>query len=325
MTTLTDLRYRNVVDVPELQLDATGRTVIFGPNGAGKTTLLRILAGRLPGPALDSSYLPQRPYLFRGSAGRNLGLGLTSEQAARARTLIERFGLSPRVLRRRARTLSGGERQRLVLARTIAHDAPWVLLDEPLAALDVQDRMDVARELVAALTGRGAVIVTHDRDVAAALGDKVAVMVDGAVRQAGPVAEVFALPASEQIASVIGTANVIHGQRSGSIHPLVALDVGGVEIWGIGSLEAGSQGRALFGAEAVTVYLGAAATGSAQNHWSGTVAQIRSLDRLLEVVVDVGVRVVALITPGAQAALDLHPGREVTVAVKATAVRVVPA
>ena len=168
-------------------------------------------------------------------------------------------------------------------------------------------------------------IVTHDRDVAVALGDSVAVMIDGEIQQVGSVAEVFALPATERVASVIGTANVLDGRRSGLIHPLVALDVGGVEVWGIGSLPAGSPGRALFGAEAVTVYEGSAVTGSAQNHWSGTVVEIRHSDRLIEVIVDVGVRVVALITPGAQAALELRQGSTVTVAVKATAVRIVPA
>ncbi|HZJ47765.1 MAG TPA: TOBE domain-containing protein, partial [Acidimicrobiia bacterium] len=73
------------------------------------------------------------------------------------------------------------------------------------------------------------------------------------------------------------------------------------------------------------IYGGAAATGSAQNHWNGTVTDIRHVDRLLEIIVDVGVRIVALITPGAQTALDLKPGTRVTVAVKATAVRIVPA
>jgi len=321
---LTNLRYGSVVTVPELILDPNGKAVIFGPNGAGKTTLLRMLAGRLPGPALETAYLPQRPYLFRGSAGHNLGLGLSSEQAARARQLVERFGLAPEVLRRPSGTLSGGERQRLVLARTIARPEPWVLLDEPLAALDVRDRMDVAHELVAALDDRGVVIVTHDRDVAVAMGDSVAVMIDGAIQQVGPVSEVFALPATERVASVIGTANVLEGRTSGSVHPLVALDLGSVEVWGMGSLPSGSSARALFGAEAVTIYGGAAKTGSAQNHWRGRVVDLRQVDRLIEVVVDVGVRVVALITPGAQAMLDLHSGSEVTVAVKATAVRIVP-
>jgi len=321
---LTNLRYGSVVTVSELTLDPNGRAVIFGPNGAGKTTLLRMLAGRLPGPVLETAYLPQRPYLFRGSAGHNLGLGLSSEQAARARQLVERFGLSPDVLRRASGTLSGGERQRLVLARTIARPEPWVLLDEPLAAIDARDRMDVAQELVASLDRRGVVIVTHDREVAVAMGDSVAVMIDGEIRQVGPVAEVFALPATERVASVIGTANVLEGRTSGAIHPLVALDLGGIEVWGIGSLPSDSSARALFGAEAVTIYGGVAKTGSAQNRWSGTVIELRQVDRLLEVIVDVGVRVVALITPGAQAALELRSGSEVTVAVKATAVRIVP-
>lgn len=324
-----DLRFPedgSIVSVERLSIEAGGRLVIFGPNGAGKTTLLRLLAGVLPGgPTLAAAYQPQHSHVFRGSAGWNLGLGLDPEQAAWARTLADRFGLDPALYEGPARALSGGERQRLSLARTLARPEPWVLLDEPLAALDVADRMTVAGALVDSLNGKGAIIVTHDREEAAVLGERVAVMVGGTIAQEGPVAEVFSLPVDDRVARAVGVANVLDGVAVRTEGPLCSVRVGPLHVWGLGELQDGAGARVLFGAEAVTLFPGHdAAAGSARNRWSGTVAVLRETGRLTEVIVDVGSPIAALITPGSREALDLAPGAPVTLTVKATAVRVVP-
>ncbi len=324
-----NLRYPedgSIVSVDRLSIEPGGRLVIFGPNGAGKTTLLRILAGILPGgPPIAAAYQPQHSHVFRGSAGWNLSLGLDLEQTVWARTLADRFGLGPEVYLDPARALSGGERQRLSLARTLARPEPWVLLDEPLAALDVADRMDVAAALVASLNGKGAIVVTHDRDEAAILGERVAVMVEGAIVQEGPVAEVFSLPADDRVARAVGVANVLDGIAGLSEDPLWAVQVGPLHVWGMGDLVEGRPARVLFGAEAVTLFPGHDATaGSARNRWPGHVAAIRETGRLVEVIVDAGVSVAALITPGSREALRLAPDMPVTLTVKATAVRVIP-
>lgn len=324
-----NLRYPadgSIISVERLSVEAGGRLVVFGPNGAGKTTMLRVLAGVLPGgPPMAAAYQPQHSHLFRGSAGWNLGLGLDPEQTAWARTLADRFGLDPDVYLDPARSLSGGERQRLSLARTLARPEPWVLLDEPLAALDVADRMSVASALVGSLNGKGAIIVTHDREEAAVLGERVAVMVDGAVIQEGPVAEVFSLPADDRVAKAVGVANVLDGLAGASEGPLSSVMVGPLHVWGMGDLAEGSSARVLFGAEAVTLFPGHDATaGSARNRWPGRVSALRETGRLIEVIVDAGSPIAALITPGSREALHLAPGVPVTLTVKATAVRVVP-
>ncbi len=314
-----------ILDLAGLEVEVGERLVVFGPNGAGKTTLLRLLAGTLPGgPAPPVAYLPQSPYLFRGSAGWNLGLGLDAEQAARARSLADRFGVGELVLEP-ARLLSGGERQRVALARVLARPEQWVLLDEPLAPIDSRDRPAIAAQIVEALGGRGAVIVTHDRDDAAALGTSMAVLVEGRLLQRGPVAEVFSLPVSTDVASVVGIGNVWEGDVVVVEDPRVAVDVAGLVVWGVGEARLKARARALFGAEAVTLYAGlGAVSGSARNRWTGRVAELRPAGRLVEVIVDVGSPVAALITPGALEALALETGRDVTVTVKATAVRAVP-
>ncbi|MDR9451128.1 MAG: ATP-binding cassette domain-containing protein, partial [Acidimicrobiia bacterium] len=235
-----DLRYPadgSIISVERLSVEAGGRLVIFGPNGAGKTTLLRVLAGILPGgPSIKAAYQPQHSHVFRGSAGWNLGLGLDPEQTVWARTLADRFGLDPDVYLDPARALSGGERQRLSLARTLARPEPWVLLDEPLAALDVADRMAVAAALVHSLNGKGAIVVTHDREEAAVLGERVAVMVGGTIVQEGPVAEVFSLPVDDRVARAVGVANVLDGIAGVSEESLSSVMVGSLHVWGIGDL-----------------------------------------------------------------------------------------
>jgi molybdopterin-binding protein len=306
-----------------LEVAAGERLVLFGPNGAGKTTALRSWAGTLPSPvAVASTYLPQRVHPFRGSARRNLHMGLDAEAQVRAERLSARLGLDT-VMDRPASALSGGERQRLGLARTLARPERLVLLDEPLAAVDRRDREMVEAAIIEALDRRAAVIVTHDREVAAVLAHRVGVVIDGEIRQLGDVSTVFTLPDDDDVAAVVGIGNVVTGRVVAVEGALAAVDVDGVTLWGMGDHAPDQTVTVLFGAETVTVYPGAAAPGSARNLWAGVVTQVRSTGRLVELLVDVGFPVAALITPGSLEALRLDVGGVVSLAVKATAVRVV--
>lgn len=310
------------VDIESFRVAAGERLVLFGPNGAGKSTLLRLLAGTLAGPAAHPcAYLPQSPWMFRGWAGDNLGLGLDAEGSAAARLIVEELGLSE--LSVPAKQLSGGEAQRVALARVLARPEPLVLLDEPLAAIDLRDRARVASVIGRWMGGRTAVVVTHDRDNAAILGDAMAVMVDGRIVQRGPVADVFAQPVNEAVAHVVGLANVIVGAVGDERDGMTAVDAGDLTVWGIADDPVVGPARAMFGAETVTILPVGSDTGSARNHWSGLVRSVRPIGRLLEVVVDCGHPVVAIVTPGALDALELAVGSAVQISVKATAVRVV--
>lgn len=313
----------SVIDVT-VDVSQGERLVLFGPNGAGKSTFLKVMAGILPGGTrLDAAYLPQQPYLFRGSAGWNLGLGLTTEEAAWARQLLKSFGFDVAGLARPASSLSGGERQRLLLARTIARPREWVLLDEPLGALDVAERPAIGVRLADVLEGRSSMIVTHDRDEAAALGDRMAVVIGGRIRQIGSVAEVFALPEDDEVARAVGVANVWEGKTISESDGLTRMNAGPVQIEGLGVIEPHSRARAMFGAEVVTLYVGHdARPGSALNHWNGAVDGVGSTGRLVRVSVDVGQPLVALITPGSLEGMGLEIGSPVTCTVKATAVKV---
>lgn len=315
--------------VDPIDLAAGERLVLFGPNGAGKSTALRGYAGLISGvPGVEgTAYLPQRPYMFRGSARRNLHLGLEAGGVERSEEIARRLGLADR-LEGPAAALSGGERARLGIARVLAERAPLVLLDEPLAPLDARDRSTVESVIVNELGTSAAVVVTHDRDVAAALAERMAVMIDGEIRQEGSVGSVFAMPRDDEVAAVVGIGNVLRGVVAEVVAPLVRVEVVGAAqaslgVWALGDEAVGTPVVVMFGAEAVTVFPGEGPRGSARNNWSGSVGSIRQTGRLVELVVDLGLPVVALITPGSFEALDLVPGTAVSLSVKATAAQAV--
>ena len=181
-------------------------TVLFGPSGSGKTTLLRLLAGLdQPDAGLISvagscwydlsrgvSLAPQQRragFLFQDSAlFPHLTVAANVRYAAprkRADRLIESFGLTP-LAGRLPGALSGGQQQRVALARALAAEPALLLLDEPLSALDTAARTRMRHELRRMLVESGvpAIVVTHDRMEAVALGDWMSVMVEGRIRQA---------------------------------------------------------------------------------------------------------------------------------------------
>lgn len=294
-------------------------TVVFGPNGAGKTTLLRELAAEL---GVEAAYQPQQPYLFRGLAGTNLGMGLSDERAGLAGQYARRFGLEE-LLASPASFLSGGERARLALARVLARPEQVVLLDEPLAAVDGADRSTLIATIREATSYRTAVIVTHEVEQVVALGDQMAVMMAGAVVQQGTVAEVMAAPATESVARSVGVTNVIDAEVRTVGEATVTTVASGVTVIGSSDGDPSGQVRVLIPAESVTLLAPDAAPDSARNHWVGTISDMHPMGRLVEVTIDIGFPLRAIVTPGAVDSLGLRIGLAVTAAAKASAISIV--
>ena len=205
---------------------ASGETlVVLGPSGSGKTLLLECLGGfhdhagtveidgrevtDAPPEARDAGLLFQSHALFPHLTVReNVGFGRRYHETTREpAALLERLAVSD-LADRRPETLSGGEKQRVALARTLAVDPGVLLLDEPLAALDVPTKEVLRDDLGRLLTDRTVVYVTHDRTTARALGDQIAVVHDGEVVQRGSPSAVFECPASPFVARFVG-ANVL--------------------------------------------------------------------------------------------------------------------
>src|SRR5690242_6587639 len=207
---------------------ADGETVaVLGPNGAGKSTLLRALARLEPATGgevlLDGAPVPpthlraavaavlQRPVLQRASVLDNAaaGLRLRGMRRARARRLarpwLDALGVA-HLADRHARTLSGGEIQRVAIARALAVRSRVLLLDEPFTGLDATTRADLIADLRAVLDRSPAAVllVTHDRDEAAALAHRTALLLWGRIRQLGATADVLDAPADLECARLLG-------------------------------------------------------------------------------------------------------------------------
>jgi molybdate transport system ATP-binding protein len=268
------------------------------------------------------------------SVGANVGYGLHRLPGAERRARVEAVAARLRIdhlLGRKPGALSGGQRQRVALARALATAPRLLLLDEPLSALDAPSRLELRGELRRTLEDSGvpAVVVTHDRVEALALGDRLVVLVDGAVRQIGPVHEVFSAPASAEVAQVVGTENVIPVRLARRDDGLVAVRAGPVELVGVDPGDLTDEAFACIRAEEVVLEEvgledapGAAV--SAQNLLRGTVAQRTDEGPLVRVRIDCGVPLVALVTRASAERLRLVPGRPVAALVKAPSVKLVP-
>ncbi|MBF6191508.1 ABC transporter ATP-binding protein [Nocardia implantans] len=204
--------------------------VLLGPSGCGKTTLLRMIAGlELPDSGQiviggkDVTYLePRRRNLsmvFQSYAvfpnkkvADNIGFGLrvhgvpADEIRRKVAWAAELLQLTPYLDRYPAR-LSGGQRQRVAVARAIVMDADVLLMDEPLSNLDALLRLSFRAELkrLVAELGTTTIYVTHDQVEALSLGNRVAVLRDGAVVQCGPPTEVYDDPATEFVGGFLGS------------------------------------------------------------------------------------------------------------------------
>ena len=204
----------------EVEFATDSTLAIVGPNGAGKSTLLAALAGlidssgaiRLGERRLDGLPPEQRRvgYVFQdyllfphltvldnvAFGPRSLGRGRVAARATAA-AWLERLGI-PELGGRRPAQLSGGQAQRVALARALATDPELLLLDEPLAALDVEVRDDVRESLGAHLADWGGltIVVTHDRADAAALATDILVLERGRAVQRGSLAVLADDPAT---------------------------------------------------------------------------------------------------------------------------------
>ena len=328
-----------------IPLDRAPVTVLFGPSGAGKTTLLRLLAG-LERPDAGEIVFCGRAW-FDSSRGLCLAPGrrragfvfqdyalfphLSVAQNVKFGSgnrpcdgILRQFGLSE-LAGRLPRELSGGEQQRLALARAVAASPELLLLDEPLSALDLNSRVKLRHELRRMLvsTAVPSIVVTHDRSEAMVLGDSMAVMVEGRLRQIGPVEEVFRRPADHETAMAVGIENVLAAEVESRANGLLQLRAGEARLECVDGGEDGAV-LALVRAEDVALSLQASA-GSTRNHLRGRVTAVAWEGPVARVELDCGVPLVALVTARSAKDLELDAGRTVWAAVKATAIHLLPA
>jgi molybdate transport system ATP-binding protein len=322
---------------------------LLGPNGAGKSTILRALAGLLPidtgriaidgmtvdDPGADVFVEPEdRPigvvfqdYLLfeHMSVLENVAYGLrarrvpTREARATAATWLDRVGLAA-YGDERPRALSGGQAQRAALARSLAVGPRLLLLDEPLAALDVGTRAEVRRDLRRHLDSFEGmrVLVTHDPVDAHALADRVAIVESGRIVQAGTLADLTAHPRSRYVAELVGVNLFAGTVRSGTF----TTDTGVTIV--VADADPG-RAYAVVRPHSITISRDAPQHTSARNTWAGSVAEIDRLGGRARIRLDAPLPLTAEITVAALDDLELRPGDTVHAVVKATDIEVSPA
>ncbi len=331
----------------ELDVDVADGEVlaVLGPNGAGKSTLLRVLAGLLPpddgrvevdGEPWDDVaagvHLPphrrrlgmvfQDHLLFPHlSVTDNVAFGLRTRGAGRrearaaAAAWLARVELADLGARRPGQ-LSGGQAQRVALARALAGDPALLLLDEPLSALDARTRLTVRAELRRHLGEfRGStVLVTHDPIDAMALADRVLVVEEGRVVQAGAPAEVARHPRTDYVARLVGLS-LLPGTGEGTT---VRLDGGGrVTVAGE------TAGPVLVAVRPESVALWPVRPeGSPRNTWPVRLAGATPHGATVRCELEGEVPLLADVTAAAFAEMGLAPGAQLWATVKASEIAV---
>ncbi|MBI3634842.1 MAG: ABC transporter ATP-binding protein [Candidatus Rokubacteria bacterium] len=333
------------IHVDALDVHAGEVLAIIGPNGSGKSSLVRFLAllqaprageVRFHGvPVTPRDGLAarrrmasvfQQPLLADTSVARNVALGLDfrgvppDDREARVRRWLERLNIAP-LADRPARVLSGGEAQRVALARALVLEPEVLFLDEPFSGLDQPTRATLVPDLAGILRRDRVttVFVTHDRAEAQALADRVAVLMDGAIRQIDETTRVFQAPASEAIARFVGVETIVSGTVVAVENGVAVVDVAGCTLEIAAAARPGEAVRVGIRPEDVTLTHDRGALTSARNHLDGRVVRVTPSTPQALVLLDCGFPLVAAVTPRSVIELGLVAGAAVTAVFKASA------
>jgi tungstate transport system ATP-binding protein len=272
---------------------------LIGPNGAGKSTLLRVM-GMLQRPdqgtvvfrgqdALNGNSLElrrriatvfQEPLLLNATVHQNAALGLKLRGIGRAeidRRLgpwLQKLSIA-HLATRSARTLSGGEAQRTSLARALVLEPELLLLDEPFSALDPSSRDALLCDFqgIVKETGITTVFVTHDRDEAFALANRVGVLNQGYLLQIGSREDVFLRPETESVAEIVGIENRLAGVVETSDGDYITVKISDVRIRAKGRLSTGTTVVVCIRPEEVSLSL-APCEANDQNRLTGKVIAV---------------------------------------------------
>jgi molybdate transport system ATP-binding protein len=324
----------------DLELEVGRETVaLVGPSGSGKTTALRAVAG-LARPSSGrvaceaETWFDSDRRVDRRPEDRSVGLVFQEyalfphfsvernvDFGGRRDGLLERLGIA-HLAKARPAELSGGERQRVALARALARDPKVLLLDEPMSALDPHTRGGVRAELHQLLRELAlpTLLVTHDFEDAAALSDRVGVLVEGRLRQLAPPAELVAAPADPFVAGFAG-GNLLRGRVRGQTPDAALTDVALEDGTVVYSTDEAS------GSVSVAVYpweialAREAPQDSALNHVTDEIASLVPVGNRVRVRVG---PLTAEVTAASVGRLGLKPGERVVATFKATATRLLP-
>jgi tungstate transport system ATP-binding protein len=346
---------RQVLSIDRMEIEEGEILAVIGPNGAGKSTLLLALAhllqpatGRIlfrgQPVARDLEYrrrialVLQDPLLMSTSVYENVAAGLRFRRLPRpivderVRDWLHRLGIES-LGDRSAPRLSGGEAQRASLARAMVLQPELLLLDEPFGALDAPTRARLIDDLHLLLksTATTTVFVTHDQDEAMLLGDRVAVLLGGYLRQIGPPEAIFSTPADAEVAAFVGIETIIPGQVTGAHKGTLTIQAHGFTLEAAGSLAPGRSVLVCLRPEDIALWteleLG---EDSADNRLAGRILRMTPQGPLVRVTIDCGFPpdsgfpLVSLVTRTSARQMGLVEGQPVTATFKTSAAHLIP-
>ncbi len=346
----TGRQRRVVLQVNRISIDEGEVLAVIGPNGSGKSTLLmglsrlirpekgdiyfrgeRLSAANELGYRRQIGMVLQDPLLLDLSVANNVALGMRfrnwskSEVRSRVALWLERLGIAE-LKNRPARQLSGGEAQRTSLARALALEPSLLFLDEPFNSLDRPTRTSLIDDLqdLLAETRTTTVLVTHDLNEALALGSRVAVLLEGTIRQMGPPEDVFSAPTDPEVAAFVGIETFIPGKIIGRSGGLLNVAAGEFVLDVVGQGSPGQSVLICMRPEDITVWLrDQLPTSSARNVLSGTIQRTVHQASLTKIVVDCGFLVVSKITRASFQEMQLEQGQTVALTFKASSAHLV--
>ena len=367
---------RPVLTIDHLAIADRETLALVGPNGAGKSTLLLALAslvrlargqvwfrGSPVGSGDELAYrrhiglvLPD-PLLLNTSVFANVAAGLrfrgvsSADSGARVMDWLGRLGVG-HLSRRPAREISSGEAQRVSLARALVLEPDLLLLDEPFASVDAATRATLLDDFERLLreTHVACVIVTHDLDEAVRLGDRMAVVVEGQLRQCDAPERVLSAPLDGDVAAFVGAETRLPGRVVSTHEGIALVDVGQCQIEAVSAVQPGRSVLCCLRPEDVTLWsidgrgsgtgevrrrlsgspgdsaaeAPARFVSSARNQLPGRVSRTVSQGSLMRVSIDCGIPLVASITRASAADMELEEGASVVATFKASAVHLIP-
>ncbi len=340
---------RKILEVSCFDLKKGECLALFGPNGSGKSTFLRIIsllqkpdAGQIyyhgkPVGLKDRKglhqkivYLLQKPVFFRGTVRDNLLLGLRfrrlgrEQQQARLEKIAGLFNLQA-LMNSSPYQLSGGERQRVHLARAFILEPEFLYLDEPFNGLDVRFREELMSDFfrIRKATGVTTILVTHRREEAVYLADRMAVMLDGRVVKVGTPEEISSAPTSPEVSRLMGEEALVEGVVEKADDGVLEIRGHGQTIYAYGKQKVGDQVVLTFRPEEVILAPERPAS-SVRNWFKAEIKEIRPYDRMVLVLLDCGFKLRALVSRTSVEELKLRPGTQIWAGIKATALTAWP-